>query len=291
MKIVYSVGFKCDGKITALHVDILINAGIFVDVSPAIPGNVVNALKKYNWGALSFDIKVCKTNLASKSAMRGPGEVQGSYIAEAIIEHVASSLSMDTDSVRRKNLHTFESLELFYGGSTGQPINYTLPSIYARLEISSNLEQRIQLVKQFNSTNRWRKRGISRIPIVHEVILRPTPGRVSILTDGSVVVEVGGIEVGQGLWTKVKQMAAYALGQVWEDGSQNLLELVRVVQADSLSLVQGGWTAGSTTSESSCEAVRICCDILVKRLMPLKQRLQEDSMKLSWDNLILQVIK
>lgn len=291
MKIVYSVGFKCDGKITALHVDILINAGIFVDVSPAIPGNVVNALKKYNWGALSFDIKVCKTNLASKSAMRGPGEVQGSFIAEAIIEHVASSLSMDTDSVRRKNLHTFESLELFYGGSTGQSINYTLPSIYARLEITSNLEQRIQLVKQFNSTNRWRKRGISRVPIVHEVILRPTPGRVSILTDGSVVVEVGGIEVGQGLWTKVKQMAAYALGQVWQDGSQNLLELVRVVQADSLSLVQGGWTAGSTTSESSCEAVRICCDILVKRLMPLKQRLQEDNIKLSWDNLILQVRK
>lgn len=291
MKIVYSVGFKCDGKITALHVDILINAGIFVDVSPAIPGNVVNALKKYDWGALSFDIKVCKTNLASKSAMRGPGEVQGSYIAEAIIERVASSLSMDADSVRRKNLHTFESLELFYEGSTGQSINYTLPSIYARLEITSYLEQRIQLVKQFNSSNRWKKRGISRVPIVHEVILRPTPGRVSILMDGSVVVEVGGIEVGQGLWTKVKQMAAYALGQVWEDGCQNLLELVRVVQADSLSLVQGGWTAGSTTSESSCEAVRICCDILVKRLMPLKQRLQEDSMKLSWDNLILQVIK
>ena len=103
MKITYSVGFKSDGKITAL--DILINAGISVDVSPIMPHHIVETLKKYDWGALSFDIKLCKTNHSSKSAMRAPGEVQATFIAEAVIEHVAATLTLDVDSVRSKGEH------------------------------------------------------------------------------------------------------------------------------------------------------------------------------------------
>ena len=90
MEVTYSVGLKEDGKITAIHLDILINAGIGVDISPIIPLFMVGAIKKYDWGAFSFDIKVCRTNHSSKSAMRGPGEVQGTFISEAVIEHVAS---------------------------------------------------------------------------------------------------------------------------------------------------------------------------------------------------------
>ncbi|XP_043716013.1 indole-3-acetaldehyde oxidase isoform X2 [Telopea speciosissima] len=288
MKVNYSVGFKSNGIITALHLDVLINAGISEDVSPVIPYNMMGPLKKYNWGALSVNMKVCKTNHSSKSAMRAPGEVQASYIAEAVIEHVASTLSMEVDSVRVKNLHTFESLKVFYEGGSGEAVEYTLPSVMDRLVSSCNFHQRFEVIRQFNCCNKWKKRGISRVPIVHEVMVRPTPGKVSLLNDGSVVVEVGGIELGQGLWTKVKQMAAFALSQVLLDRSSNLLERVRVIQADTLSLVQGGFTAGSTTSESSCEAVRLCCKALVERLIPLKERLQENMGTVSWDMLILQ---
>ncbi|XP_068650311.1 indole-3-acetaldehyde oxidase-like [Aristolochia californica] len=288
MKINYNVGFRSDGKITALHVGILINAGISEDISPIMPSNLVGALKKYNWGALSFDIKICKTNHSSKSAMRGPGEVQGSYIAECIIEHVASNLLLDADSIRKKNLHTFESLQMFYEGSAGEAVEYTLPMVLDKLAVTSSFQPRILATKQFNSCSKWKKRGISCVPIVHEVLVRPTPAKVGILNDGSIVVEVGGIELGQGLWTKVTQMTAFALGQLWEDGSQDLLGRVRVVQADTLSLVQGGFTAGSTTSESSCEAARISCKVLVDRLMPLKEKLQEQMSELSWDSLISQ---
>lgn len=62
MKITYSVVFKSNGKITALHLNILIDAGPFIDLSPFTPYMVVAAVKKYNWGALSFDVKLCKTN-------------------------------------------------------------------------------------------------------------------------------------------------------------------------------------------------------------------------------------
>ncbi|KAG8388873.1 hypothetical protein BUALT_Bualt02G0170300 [Buddleja alternifolia] len=288
MKITYSVGFKSDGQITALHLDILINAGITSDISPIMPSNMMGALKKYNWGALSFDIKVCKTNHSSKSAMRAPGEVQASFIAEAIIEHVASFLSVEVDSVRNRNLHSYESLKLFYGGASGEHTEYTLPFIWDKVAKSSSFEERIEIMEQFNRSNIWRKRGISRVPIVHEVFVRPAPGKVSILWDGSIVVEVGGIELGQGLWTKVKQVTAYALSLIECEGTEELVEKVRVVQSDTLSLVQGGFTAGSTTSESSCEAVRLCCNVLVERLASLKNNLKEQMGSLKWDVLILQ---
>ncbi|KAL8548801.1 hypothetical protein ACS0TY_007898 [Phlomoides rotata] len=288
MKITYSVGFKSDGKITALHLDILINAGMTADISPALPTNMMGVFKKYDWGALSFDIKVCKTNLTSKSAMRAPGEVQASFIAEAIIEHVASFLSMEVDSVRNMNFHSYESLKLFYGSASGESIEFTLPSVWDKVARTSNFQQRISMIEQFNRSNIWLKRGISRIPIVHEVMVITAPGKVSILWDGSIVVEVGGIELGQGLWTKVKQVAAYALSLVQCVGTEDLVEKVRVVQADTLSLVQGGITAGSTTSESSCEAVRLCCNVLVERLAPLKEKLQMQMGPVKWDALILQ---
>ncbi|KAM0951938.1 putative oxidoreductase [Dioscorea sansibarensis] len=288
MKVTYSVGFKSSGKITALHVDLVINAGISVDVSPILPHNIIGSLKKYNWGALSFTAKVCKTNISTKSAMRGPGEVQGSFIAEAIIEHVASSLSVHANLVRKVNLHNLESLRMFHEGCGGEASEYTLPYIFDKFTAYAGYNNHVEMIQQLNSCNKWRKRGLSCVPVIQPVILRPTPGKVGILNDGSIIVEVGGIEVGQGLWTKVKQMAAFALGQLWEDGSQDLLERVRVIQADTLSLIQGGWTAGSTTSESSCEAVRLACNILVDRLKFLKNSLQDEAGSVSWDTLILQ---
>ncbi|CAA7015316.1 unnamed protein product [Microthlaspi erraticum] len=289
LKITYSVGFRSDGKLTALELYILVDAGIDVDVSLMLPMNIINALKKYDWGALSFDIKVCKTNLPSRTSLRAPGEVQGSYIAESIIEKVASSLNMDVDVVRRINLHSYESLKKFYTQEVaGEPDEYTLPLLWDKLEISSDFKRREESVKEFNLCNVWRKRGISRVPIVYEVVHRATPGRVSILSDGSVVVEVAGIEMGQGLWTKVQQMVAYGLGLIKCDGSQDLLHRVRLIQTDTLSMVQSSYTAGSTTSENCCEAVRLCCSILVERLKPTMNQILENARSVTWDMLIQQ---
>ena len=127
------------------------------------------------------------------------------------------------------------------------------------------------------------------MPIIYGVSLKQTPGKVRILKDGSIVVEVGEIELGQGLWTKVKQTVAFALGVIQCNGDRDLLDKVRVIQADSLSLIQGGMTTASTISESSCEAVKLCCNILVERLTPFKERLQEQMGSIQWETLIFQV--
>ncbi|CAN6203595.1 unnamed protein product [Urochloa humidicola] len=282
----YSVGFKSDGKITALHLDLLIDAGISIDLSPIIPEGVISGLKKYNWGALSFDIKLCKTNNTSKSTMRAPGDTQGSLIAEAIIEHVASVLSLDSNRVREINFHTYDSLMLFYPESAGEASTYTLPSIFSRVALTSSYLHRTHTIKMFNSCNKWRKRGISCVPLIFNVSPRPAPGRVSVLMDGSIVVEVGGIEIGQGLWTKVQQMTAFALGQLWPEECDGLLERVRVLQADTLNLIQGGVTGGSSTSESSCAATLQACKLLINRLNPVMNKLRLQSATVSWDDLI-----
>ncbi|CAH2060807.1 unnamed protein product [Thlaspi arvense] len=254
MKVTYNVGFRSDGKLTALELTMLIDAGIEPDVSPIMPRNIMGPLRKYDWGALSFDVKVCKTNLPSRTAMRAPGEVQGSYIAESIIENVASSLGMDVDAVRKINLHSYSSLRKFYKGIAGDLVEYSLPLLWDKLEISSEFNQRSEMVKKFN-----KERDFSSTDYPSGYAEANT-GKVSILSDGSVVVEVGGIEIGQGLWTKVQQMS------------------------DTLGLIQGGFTAGSTTSENSCEAVKLCCIILVERLKPL----MEKSGSLTWNMLIQQ---
>ncbi|XP_037464998.1 putative aldehyde oxidase-like protein isoform X1 [Triticum dicoccoides] len=291
IKAYYTVGFKSNGRITALHLDILINAGISPDASPLMPDTMMSGLKKYNWGALSFDIKVCKTNTTSKSVMRAPGDTQGSFIAEAIIEHVASVLSLDANVVRQKNFHTYDSLVLFYPESAGEASTYTLHSIFNRLLTTSSYLHRAESIKHFNNRNKWRKRGISCAPLIFKVAPRPAPGRVSVLNDGSIVVEVGGVEVGQGLWTKVQQMTVFALGQLWPDGSECLLDRVRLLQADTLNLIQGGLTAGSTSSESSCAATLEACNMLVDRLKPVMKKLRQQSAgAVSWDALIAQAI-
>ncbi|KAF8659338.1 hypothetical protein HU200_058541 [Digitaria exilis] len=288
MKAKYSIGFKSDGKITSVHLDLGINAGIAPDLSALLSSTIIGGFKKYNWGALDFDIKFCKTNVSSKSTMRAPGDVQGSFIAEAIIEHVASTLSVDTNTIRRKNLHDFDSLAAFYGESAGEASTYSLVSMFDKLASSPDYQRRAAIVEHFNSNNKWKKRGISCVPITYEVSLRPSPGKVSIMNDGSIAVEVGGIEIGQGLWTKVQQMAAFGLGQLCPDGGECLLDKVRVIQADSLSMIQGGFTGGSTTSEISCEAVRQSCTELVERLKPIKDSLEAKAGTVEWSALIAQ---
>jgi indole-3-acetaldehyde oxidase len=148
MKAKYSVGFKTDGKITGIHLDLGLNAGIALDLSALLPSASIGSFKKYNWGALAFDIKVCKINVSSKLTMRAPGHVQGSFIAESIIEHVASTLSFDTNTIRRRNLHDFDSLSVFYGKSACEASTYSLVSMFDKLASSPDYQCRATIVEQ-----------------------------------------------------------------------------------------------------------------------------------------------
>ncbi|KAF0930274.1 hypothetical protein E2562_031883 [Oryza meyeriana var. granulata] len=104
------------------------------------------------------------------------------------------------------------------------------------------------------------------------------------MNDGSIAVEVGSVEIREGLWTKVKQMTTFTLGQLCDDSGKGLLDNVCVIQVDTLSMIQGGFTGGSTTSETSCEAVQKLRATLVVRLKPIKEK----AGTLPWKSLIAQ---
>ncbi|MCO5559168.1 hypothetical protein L7F22_012762 [Adiantum nelumboides] len=286
-KTLYSVAFKSDGRVTGLKAKIFIDGGWSEDFSPEMPFLVESGLKKYDWGSMNLEFTVCKTNLSSKSAMRGPGHLQGSFIADTVLEHVAAVLGLDVHSVITRNMHSLDSASFFFSKTdmTGGVEGFTLPTMWNRM--LGRIEETVKDIGSLNASNVWLKRGLSVLPCVYEVVQIPKPAKVSIYHDGSIVVEVGGIELGQGLWTKVKQATVYGLGQLITPKTAAASMKVRVVQADSISLPHGGLTGGSTSSEGSCEAVRQACQVLVERLLPLKMKKEEESSTgLPWSDLI-----
>ncbi|KAH7296056.1 hypothetical protein KP509_26G007100 [Ceratopteris richardii] len=283
----YTVGFKSDGKVTGLRAKIFMDGGWSEDLSPFLPIAVTNSLKKYDWGSLDLEYVVCKTNLSSKSAMRGPGHLQGSFIADSIIEHVACTLGLDVHTVITRNMHSLDSASLYFSDAdmVGGVQSFTLPIMWNSM--LSRMEEKRKEVDIFNAANVWLKKGLSVIPCIYEVEQNSKPAKVSIYHDGSIVVEVGGIELGQGLWTKVKQATVHGLKPLITPGTVASSIKVRVVQADSISLAHGGITSSSTTSEGSCEAVRQACQILVERLLPIKLEKEKGSTSsLAWNDLI-----
>ncbi|EFJ26415.1 hypothetical protein SELMODRAFT_97494 [Selaginella moellendorffii] len=286
-KAVYTAGFTSDGSVTALQAKLFIQAGWSMDMSWLFTGNMLHALKKFNWGVLDAEFVICKTNIPSRSAMRAPGDGQGSFVADTIIQHVATELGLDFHIVMERNLHSLHTAEAFYGRDfIGGGEGFTLPTVLRRLKDRASFESRLELTKGFNSANLWKKRGLDLVQGTYLVFLVPKPARASVFLDGSVVVEVGGVELGQGLWTKVQQAAAFALSELFGDKEQGVpVSKIRVVQTDSISMPNGSWTAGSTASESSCEAARMCCEALVERLKPVKASLQ-GSEGVSWESIV-----
>ena len=148
--------------------------------------------------------------------MRGPGEVQGSFLAESVIEHVAARLNLDPETIRERNFHDIGSLSKYYGErAVGSSESYTLPSIWARLKASANWVDREREVQRFNEKSTWMKRGLATIPIIYCNLAGSKSAMVSIFADGSIVLETPGIEIGQGLHTKVRQAAAFALNKLF----------------------------------------------------------------------------
>jgi len=175
-------------------------------------GEFTHAFKKYNYGALEIDYKICKTNTVPKTAMRGPGHAQGSFLAEAVVEAVAARLGLHPELVRERNFHDFSSLTKYFGEDVaGKPEGFTLPSIWSRLKASVNWEEREREVEKFNETSTWRKRGIAMIPIVYNNPSVPKNAMVSIFADGSIALETSGVEIDKGCIRKFDKRPALHL--------------------------------------------------------------------------------
>ena len=215
MRTKYKVGLKRTGKITALKVDVQIEGGWHPDLSPLLTRAVETSIKKYNVGSFDATFTIFKTNNIPKTAVRAPGDVQGSAIADTVQDYVATFLGMSGIKVREENLHSHQSMTLLYGEQTvGDANAFTLDSIWNQLKARTKLIEWEKEVDRFNQQSRWLKRGVAMVTSVHGCYVVPRRATVSIFQDGSIAVEVEGVEVGQGLHTKVRQVIAYSLSSL-----------------------------------------------------------------------------
>lgn len=169
-----------------------------------------NAYKIPNMRVRGF---LCRTNTPSNTAFRGFGGPQGALFCEMWVDRVAKELGLPPDAVRERN---------FYG--EGDATHFGQPLVLCRVRAcwdevvaSAGVAERREAAKAFNALNRYRKRGIAVTPVKFGISFTTTflnqgGALVHIYTDGSVLVTIGGVEMGQGLFTKCAQVAASVLG-------------------------------------------------------------------------------
>lgn len=204
--------------------------------------------------------QVCRTNLHSSGAMRSYGGVQAMLIQEDALEAAAHKIGMSPEAVREMNFYKNGEKTPF-----GQTLEYCyIKEVWERLKRTSNFEARQKAVKEFNAGNRWRKRGISMIPLKYGLgynlgFLMQGGAYVDVYNDdGTVLVQIGGIEMGQGIMTKMAQIAADILNVP--------LRLVRVASTQT-NIIADAVSTGATSGTDLCGgAVKEACEELVKNL-------------------------
>lgn len=212
----YDVGFTNSGTITALRSAWFSNGGFSADLSlPVMERTLLHGENAYFLPNVEFTGTVCRTNLASNTAFRGFGGPQGVAAMENVIEEIAALLGLDALDVRRRNLYGTESNHLT---PYGQVVRFNrLPEILERLEASSEYRQRREAVNRFNSQSRTHLRGLALTPVKFGIsftrrAFNQANALVNIYLDGTVQVSTGGTEMGQGLYTKLRQLAAERFG-------------------------------------------------------------------------------
>ena len=213
----YKVGFDELGVIKGLKLKLASRCGISPDLSGAINDRALLHIDNaYYLENVLVENYLCKTNTASNTAFRGFGGNQGMMAIENIIDHIATSLKKDAAEIRRRNFYQKKRKNITHYNMKIE--DNVMHEIYDRLVKSSNYKSRQLAIRKFNLINKYIKKGIALIPVKFGISfttwhLNQAGALVHIYyNDGSVHVNTGAIEMGQGTYTKIAQLAAHALG-------------------------------------------------------------------------------
>ena len=222
----YAVGFDKMGRIQGLDMELSGGCGMSPDLSDAIVDRAMfHADNAYYLSNAQIVGHRVKTHTVSNVAFRGFGGPQGILATENIIDEIAHKLGLDPLDVRKANLYSadldsgnLESTEQNRDTTHyGQKIeNHILPALIERIEQTSNYRQRRKDVIEFNAQSPVLKKGIALTPVKFGISftsahLNQAGALVHIYTDGSILLNHGGTEMGQGLFTKVAQVVAREL--------------------------------------------------------------------------------
>ena len=220
----YTVGFDATGRITGLQLMMAANCGFSADLSgPVADRAIFHADNAYHLSDVAITSYRCKLNTQSHTAFRGFGGPQGMIVTEAILGDIARYLGLDALDVRLRNLYGTPEHEpsrntTHYGMVVEDNI---LAPLLLKLEQTSSYRARKQQIATWNATSPVIQRGIALTPVKFGISFTATlfnqaGALVHVYTDGSVQVNHGGTEMGQGLNTKIAQIVADELGVPFE---------------------------------------------------------------------------
>ncbi len=248
----YSVGFDDSGRLTALKLTMLANCGFSADLSgPVADRAIFHVDNAYFLSDVEIVSYRCRTNTQSHTAFRGFGGPQGVIVIEAILGDVARTLGLDPLDVRKRNLYGVDDRNVTHYQMTLE--DNILEPLIAQLEASSHYRARRAAIAAWNMTSPVIKRGIALTPVKFGISFTATffnqaGALVHVYTDGSVQVNHGGTEMGQGLNTKVAQIVAQELGVPFER--------VRSTAADTSKIPNASATAASSGTDLNGRAAQ-----------------------------------
>ncbi|KAJ3584144.1 hypothetical protein NHX12_014640, partial [Muraenolepis orangiensis] len=273
----YKVGFMKDGRITAADVRFYANAGNTADESLLVVEKVLLHMDNaYDIPHLFGRAVACRTHLPSNTAFRGFGVPQAVAVMENLVTDVAMLLARPAHQVREVNMYRGPSLTHYK--LRFDPEN--LWRCWEECKARAGLEVRLEALGRFNLENRWRKRGAALVPIKYgvafsEPFLNQAAALVHIYKDGSVLVSHGGVELGQGIHTKMQQVVSREL--------HIASSKIYISETSTSSVPNTNPTAASFGTDANGMAVKDACQKLYKRLEPIRTKNPKESWE-SWIN-------
>ncbi len=257
----FRVGFDGGGRLLALAVQLFSDGGWALDLSFPVLGRAMFHVDNcYAIPHLDVVGRVCRTHHVSHTAFRGFGGPQGMLVIEEIVDRVARSLDLPPHDVRERNFYRAGD-QTHYGQAVRDPDR--IARIWSELRASAAFDARWAEVAAFNAAAPHVKRGLAVTPVKFGISFTTSyynqaGALVLVYKDGSIQVNHGGTEMGQGLHTKVRQIAADGLGVP--------LETVRLMPTRTDKIPNTSATAASCGSDLNGAAVRDACDTLRTRL-------------------------
>ena len=259
----YEAGYDDDGRIQGVKVDMTSRAGFSADLSGPVMTRAICHFDNAYWlPEVEIDGFCARTNTQSNTAFRGFGGPQGAFAIEYIMDNIARSVGKDALDVRRANLYGKDKNNVTpYGQTVEDNVIYELLD---ELEATSDYRARREAIRAFNATSPVLKRGLALTPVKFGISFNvkhfnQAGALVHVYNDGSILVNHGGTEMGQGLNTKVAQVVAHELGVSFTR--------IRVTATDTSKVANTSATAASTGSDLNGKAAQDAARQIRQRLI------------------------
>ena len=257
----WKVGFDADGRIQALTGTLTADGGWSLDLSEPVQARALCHIDNAYWiPNIEVHGRISKTNKTSQTAFRGFGGPQGMLVIEDILGRCAPALGISARELRRRNFYRPGQTTPY-----GQPVRHPerLERLWCHVVESGDVDRRLVEIEAFNAVHEHTKRALAITPVKFGISFNLTAfnqagALVHVYKDGSVLINHGGTEMGQGLHTKMLQVAATALGVP--------LSAVRLAPTRTDKVPNTSATAASSGADLNGGAVKNACEQITTRL-------------------------